>query len=69
MSTLNGSKTAQNLMTAFAGEVHEYTGRYPDMARMARKEGFDETADWFETPAKAGRSHTTRFQKALDELA
>ena len=31
-------------------------------------EGFDEIADWFETLAKAERSHAGRFQKALDEL-
>ncbi len=34
----------------------------------ARSEGFDEIADWFETLAKAERSHANRFQKALDSL-
>ena len=38
------------------------------MARTAREEGFDEIADWFETLAKAERSHAGRFQRALDEL-
>jgi rubrerythrin len=38
------------------------------MARQARDEGFDEIADWFETLAKAERSHANRFQKALDTL-
>ena len=38
------------------------------MAREARDEGFDEIADWFETLAKAERSHAGRFQKALDDL-
>jgi len=41
---------------------------YPGMARTARKEGLDEIADWFETLAKAERSHANRFKKALDEL-
>ena len=36
--------------------------------RTARDEGFDEIADWFETLAKAERSHANRFQKALNEL-
>ena len=40
----------------------------PGMARVARQEGFDEIADWFETLAKAERSHANRFQKALDAL-
>ena len=31
-------------------------------------EGFNEIADWFETLAKAERSHANRFQKALDSL-
>jgi rubrerythrin len=53
---------------AVAGETHEYTDMYPGMARTAREEGFDEIADWFETLAKAERSHAGRFQRALDTL-
>jgi rubrerythrin len=52
-----------------AGETHEYTDMYPGMAKSARDEGFDEIADWFETLAKAERSHANKFQKALDALA
>ncbi len=60
--------TRDNLMSAVAGETHEYTDMYPGMAKTAREEGFDEVADWFETLAKAERSHANRFQKALDVL-
>jgi len=60
--------TADNLRVAIAGETHEYTEMYPKMATIARDEGFDEIADWFETLAKAERSHSNRFQKALDNL-
>ena len=60
--------TRDNLKAAVAGETHEYTDMYPGMARTAREEGFDEIADWFETLAKAERSHANRFQKALDQL-
>ena len=59
----------QNLKSAVAGETHEYTDMYPGMAKSARDEGFHEIADWFETLAKAERSHANRFQKALDVLA
>ena len=59
----------ENLKAAIAGETHEYTDMYPGMAKSAREEGFDEIADWFETLAKAERSHANRFQKALDNLA
>ena len=55
----------QNLAAAVAGETHEYTDMYPGMAKTARSEGFDEIADWFETLAKAERSHANRYQKAL----
>ena len=60
--------TGDNLKAAVAGETHEYTDMYPGMAKTAREEGFDEIADWFETLAKAEKSHAGRFQKALDEL-
>jgi rubrerythrin len=58
-----------NLKAAVAGETHEYTDMYPGMAKSARDEGFDEIADWFETLAKAERSHANKFAKALDALA
>ena len=61
--------TRQNLSAAIAGETHEYTDMYPGMAKAAREEDFEEIADWFETLAKAERSHANRFQKALDNLA
>jgi len=59
---------AEVLQSAIHGETHEYTDMYPGMAKKARDEGFDEIADWFETLAKAERSHANRFQKALDNL-
>ena len=60
--------TSDNLKAAIAGETYEYTDMYPGMAKTAREEGFDEIADWFETLAKAERSHANRFQKALNGL-
>jgi rubrerythrin len=60
--------TGDNLKAAIASEIHEYTDRYPSMARVARQEGFDEIADWFETLAKAGKSHAGRFRRVLDAL-
>ena len=60
--------TGENLKAAIAGETHEYTDMYPGMAKTARQEGFEEIADWFETLAKAEKSHAGRFQKALDNM-
>jgi rubrerythrin len=60
--------TSDNLKASIAGETHEYTDMYPGMAKTARDEGFDEIADWFETLAKAEKSHAGKFQKTLDSL-
>ena len=60
--------TEKNLKAAVAGETHEYTDMYPGMAKTAREEGFDEIADWFETLAKAEKSHAGRFQQLLDDI-
>jgi len=57
-----------NLKAAIHGETHEYTDMYPGMARVAREEGFTEIADWFETLARAEKSHAGRFQKGLNTL-
>ena len=56
--------TRSNLKAAIAGETHEYTDMYPGMAKAAREEGFDEIADWFETLAKAERSHANKSDRS-----
>ncbi len=60
--------TGKNLESAIAGETHEYTDMYPGMAKTAREEGFAQIADWFETLAKAEKSHAGRFKKMLDSI-
>ena len=61
--------TLQNLKAAIEGETHEYTDMYPGMAKAARQEGFNEIADWFETLARAEKSHAGRFQKMMATIA
>ncbi|MBS1123497.1 MAG: Rubrerythrin [Deltaproteobacteria bacterium] len=60
--------TNLNLKASIAGETYEYTQMYPSFAKTAREEGFVEIAEWFETLARAERSHAGRFQKGLDSL-
>ena len=60
--------TDLNLQASIAGEIYEYTQMYPGFAKTAREEGFEEIAEWFETLARAERSHAGRFQKGLDTL-
>jgi len=65
---LKFGSTAENLAAAVAGETYEYTEMYPGMAKKAREEGFAEIAEWFETLARAEKSHAGRFAKLLEGL-
>lgn len=47
--------------------INDRTGMYAGMARTARDEGFEEIAEWFETLAKAGRSHAGRLRQVLHQ--
>ncbi len=60
--------TEANLKSAIEGETYEYTQMYPGFARTAHDEGFEEIAEWFETLARAEKSHAGRFTKGLDNL-
>ena len=60
--------TLKNLQSAVAGETYEYQSMYPGFAKTARDEGFAEIAEWFETLAKAEKSHAGRFEKAAQTL-
>jgi rubrerythrin len=60
--------TEKNLKAAVAGETYEYTEMYPGFAKTAREEGFVEVAEWFETLARAEKSHAGRFGKGLETL-
>lgn len=60
--------TDANLRAAVDGETYEYSEMYPGFAKTARDEGFEELAEWFETLARAERSHAGRFTKGLENL-
>ena len=61
--------TEHNLKSAIEGETYEFTEMYPGFAKSARNEGFEEIAEWFETLAKAEKSHAGRFSKGLQNLS
>ena len=61
--------TDKNLKSAIEGETYEYTEMYPGMAKTARAEGFEELAEWFETLAKAEKSHAGRFAQMLKSVS
>ena len=60
--------TEDNFKSAVAGETYEYTQMYPGFSKTARDEGFTEIADWFETLARAEKSHAGRFAQGLESL-
>jgi rubrerythrin len=60
--------TAENFLAAIASERFECEQRYPEYARVAREEGLDAIAEWFETLARAEQSHISRLQQGLEAL-
>lgn len=57
-----------NLKEAAAGENGEWTSMYPEFAKVAREEGFDEVARMFEQVAKIEKDHEYTFLKAFMAL-
>lgn len=66
MNTLKGTKTAENLMKAFAGES-QARNRYTYYASQAKKEGFVQISNIFTETADNEKEHAKRFFKALNE--
>ncbi len=64
---LKGSRTEQNLMTAFAGES-QARNKYTYFASVARKEGYEQIAAIFEETANNEKEHAKLWFKALGEL-
>lgn len=60
--------TAENLKAAAAGEHYEHTEMYPGFAKVARKEGFDDIADVFESIAVAEKQHEKRYLELRDNI-
>jgi len=60
--------TAANLKEAAGGENYEWTKMYPEMAKTARQEGFDEIARLFDGLAKIEKEHEERYKKRLENL-
>ncbi|MBQ8130663.1 MAG: rubrerythrin family protein [Clostridia bacterium] len=64
---LKGSKTEQNLMTAFAGES-QARNKYTYFASIAKKEGYEQIAALFLKTADNEKEHAKLWFKALGEL-
>ena len=64
---LKGSKTEQNLMTAFAGES-QARNKYTSFASVAKKEGYEQIAAIFQQTADNEKEHAKLWFKALGGL-
>ncbi|MDR2527138.1 MAG: rubrerythrin family protein [Rickettsiales bacterium] len=60
--------TAENLQEAINGEHHEHEVMYPEMAKIAREEGFADIATAMENIGKAEIYHEQRYQKLLNDI-
>jgi rubrerythrin len=60
--------TAAHLRAASEGEAEEWTGLYPEFAKVARDEGFETIAKAFEWVSKVEKEHEARFKRLLDHV-
>ncbi len=64
---LKGTKTEQNLKTAFAGES-QARNKYTYFASVAKKEGYEQISEIFTKTADNEKEHAKLWFKALNEL-
>ncbi len=60
--------TPENLELAAEGEYQEWENMYPEYARVAREEGFEELAKKFDEVAEIEKSHEERYRKLLSNV-
>jgi len=58
--------TLDNLRAAAAGEEYEWTEMYPNFAKVARTEGFNQVAAAFDTISIAEKQHGKRYKELAD---
>ena len=61
--------TQDNVRSSILSETYEYTQKYPGFAKTARDEGFAEVAEWFESLARAEKSHAEKLADALKNIS
>ncbi|MBW2485275.1 MAG: rubrerythrin family protein [Deltaproteobacteria bacterium] len=65
MTTLKGTQTEKNILTAFAGES-QARNRYTYFASQAKKDGFVQISAIFEETASQEKEHAKRLFKLLE---
>ena len=57
-----------NLSAAQVGETAKANDLLPGFAQVARDEGLDEVAEWFESARMANEAHAAKFSTSLENL-
>ena len=65
MTSLKGTRTEKNILTAFAGES-QARNRYTYYASKAKKEGYVQISNFFEETANHEKEHAKRLYKFLE---
>ena len=60
--------TAENLLSAAEGELLEWGTLYPDFAKVAKEEGFDDIAESFIEISEVEEEHEKRYRKLYDNI-
>lgn len=60
--------TEQNLETAAEGEIHEWTEMYPEFLKVAKEEGNERAAKFFEHILRIEKHHGKRYKLLLERL-
>ena len=60
--------TLENLKAAAAGENEEWTELYPEFAKVAAEEGFEEISTVFKEIAEVEEQHETRYLKLAENI-
>ncbi len=60
--------TLENLKASAEGENEEWTELYPEFAKIAKEEGFNEVANAFTQIAKVEKAHENRYRKLYNNL-
>jgi rubrerythrin len=60
--------TLENLKAAAAGENEEWTELYPEFAKIAEEEGFNEIAEAFKNIAVVEKAHEERYKTLYENL-
>jgi len=61
-------KTPENIQSAIDGETHEFTTMYPEIAALAKKEGFVQVSARILSIAEAEKHHAERYSKLIENF-